>query len=75
MKDGKNISSYTIIPEYRSKLGDITIGIFCHDFGLILLSSSVKFYNGKCTGFRVKNAKLIENSLIYKMGGVKNSAL
>jgi len=33
MKDGKTISSYTIVPEYRSKPGDTTIGVFCHEFG------------------------------------------
>ncbi len=33
IKDGKTISSYTIVPEYRSKPGDTTIGVFCHEFG------------------------------------------
>jgi len=75
MKDGKTISSYTIIPEYRSKPGDTTIGVFCHEFRYIFLQSSVTFYNGKCTGFRVKNTKLVENSLIYAMGGVFYPAL
>jgi len=33
IKDSKTISNYTIIPEYRSKPGDTTIGVFCHEFG------------------------------------------
>ena len=75
IKDGKTISSYTIVPEYRSEMSDTTIGVFCHEFRYIFLQSSVTFYNGKCTGFRVKNTKLVENSLIYAMGGVFYPAL
>ena len=33
VKNGKTISNYTLIPEYRSKPGDSTIGVFCHEFG------------------------------------------
>lgn len=33
VKNGKTISNYTLIPEYRSKPGDTTIGVFCHEFG------------------------------------------
>lgn len=35
-KDGVVISSYTVIPEYRSVPGDTTIGVFCHEFGHII---------------------------------------
>ncbi|MEZ5359129.1 MAG: M6 family metalloprotease domain-containing protein [Candidatus Zixiibacteriota bacterium] len=32
-KDGKFISNYTIMPEYWSSPGDMTIGVFCHELG------------------------------------------
>ncbi len=32
-KDGKYVSSYTIMPEYWSSPGDMTIGVFCHELG------------------------------------------
>ncbi len=35
-RDGKTISNYTVLPEYRNKPGDTTIGQFCHEFGHII---------------------------------------
>lgn len=32
-RDGKYITNYSILPEYRNKPGDTTIGPFCHEFG------------------------------------------
>jgi immune inhibitor A len=32
-KDGVYISDYTVMPEYWSSPGDMTIGVFCHELG------------------------------------------
>lgn len=32
-RDGKAISNYTVLPEYRNHPGNTTIGQFCHEFG------------------------------------------
>ncbi|MCK5126532.1 MAG: M6 family metalloprotease domain-containing protein [candidate division Zixibacteria bacterium] len=32
-KDGTYISAYTIMPEFWSSSGDMTIGVFCHELG------------------------------------------
>ncbi len=31
--DGVRVSSFTIMPEYINTVGDMTIGVFCHEFG------------------------------------------
>jgi len=31
--DGVSVSDYTVMPEYWSSPGDMTIGVFCHELG------------------------------------------
>ncbi len=37
VRDGKTISSYTIQPEYWDSPGDMTIGVYCHELGHLIL--------------------------------------
>jgi M6 family metalloprotease-like protein len=55
-RSGKIISSYAILPEYRYKPGDTTIGAFCHEYGHILGAKDLYDIDG-LSNFQYDNEK------------------